>query len=85
MKYSVIKIHPRYPGGEWTSTLMSDSHDREPEDTRPNALGFFWFNETTHPKAAFLELRDCIAQRHRREIERLKKSLKKLQELQYRD
>lgn len=81
MKYKCVKIYPHILKNKWIVTFWEDEHDRKKEKTVPMAAGFYWYPSYMDDDVAFNKLKQCIILKHKKEIQLLKKSLKKLEKL----
>lgn len=88
MKYKVIviknlclKSHGELKR-EWNCKVARVPEERlERSDCMPNPLGYYYFPDDKPIEKAFKILKDCMILAHKREIDRLEESLKKLMEL----
>jgi hypothetical protein len=84
MKCSTIKIQPNADGDGWEYFYYTHRNDYAFfTNVEPNANGFFHYPEDYGDEKAFNELKACMIERHKDEIDKLEKSLKHLEELEY--
>lgn len=82
MKYSTIEIRPQgYERDIWEISFYDLDGDRVEESHGPHSLGFYHYPRKLGKEKAFNELKAFLISKHTAEIERLTKSLKKLNEL----
>lgn len=80
MKYKTMRINVERE--EFVTYTLSDDLDREETETVPHPLGFYHYPETMSDQTAFNMLKNCMILKHYEEILNLRKSLKKLKELE---
>lgn len=83
MLYSTVEIKPkafREPG--WIVSFYDLEHDREDENTQPNALGFYHYPRHIGKQAAFEKLRQYMIRSHEERIALLTESVNSLKALE---
>jgi hypothetical protein len=81
MKYKCVRISSKNNPKNWHVEFFNDTLDRKKEKRLPNALGFYWYPTYMDDGIAFNKLKQCMILRHKKEIQLLEKSLKKLKKL----
>lgn len=83
MFYNYIEIYPNRLDFKWDIKTSKIDGEREEKETFPSSSGFYYYPSTTPTQEAFDKLKKCMIDKHIEEIERLEKSLQKLEELKY--
>jgi hypothetical protein len=81
MKYKLVKISPNRNPRKWQVSFYEDDQDRKKEKTLPMAVGFYWYPAYMKDDVAFNKLKQRMILRHKKEIQLLQKSLRKLENL----
>lgn len=79
MRYNTIEIKPI--SDKWKVLDYEDKQDRKRTATTPNAMGFYHYPRSMPREKAFKKLKTLLVKRHKKEIERLQKSLMSLEKV----
>lgn len=81
MYYSTVRIRPSIDADTWEVFFSDMPYDREPGGEHISGLGFYHYNRRKGKQKAFDTLKADMIKRHKDEIQKLEKSLKKLEML----
>ncbi len=85
MKYRLVEIRSQYKGFKdraWKVSFCEIEGDRKESKAGPNALGFFYYPVSMSDTSAFAALKGRMIQAHLEEIENLRLSAEKLNQLE---
>jgi hypothetical protein len=82
VRYNTVEIKPNSLTEKWVYGFSRDPQDRVRAKTVPNGLGFYVYPTTMSDQKAFDKLKAHLVARHKKEIDRLLKSLDKLEKLE---